>query len=57
MYDDDDSSFELAYVNEVTVDEKRSPQGRGLMYELNRSGLGLGHADLGWVASAWPVRA
>ena len=29
MCDENDSGFELAYANVVTVDEKRSPQRRG----------------------------
>ena len=50
MCHNDDSSFELAYANEVTIDGKRSPQGRRLAYELNRSGLGL--TGLSWVGSS-----
>ena len=57
MCDDEDSGFELAYVNKVIIDEKRSPQGKGFTYELkrNRSGLsGRSQAGsgLGWCTSA-----
>ena len=60
MCDDDDNDFELAYTNEVTIDGKRSPQGKWLAYELKRSGpelgriwLGLAGSSLGWCASTW----
>ena len=51
MYDDDDSGFELAYANEVTVDGKRSPRGRELAYELKQGGSAL--TGLGWVMLTW----
>ena len=46
MSDDSDSGFKLVYANKVIVDEKRSPQGRGLAYELKQSGSRL--TGLSW---------
>ena len=51
MSDDNDNGYKLMCVNEVTVDGKRSPQGRRLAYELKRGGSGL--TGLGWVTPAW----
>ena len=47
--DDNNSGFELAYTNEVTIDGKRSPRGRWLANELERSGSWL--AGLSWARS------
>ena len=41
MCDDDDSGFELAYANEITVDKKRLPREKGFAYKLKRNGSGL----------------
>ena len=53
VYNNDDCSFELAYANEVTVDGKRSPQGKGFVYELKQNGLGL--TSRSWAGSGWLV--
>ena len=45
--DDNDSSYKLMCMNEVTVDGKRSPRGRELAYKLERERFGL--IGLGWV--------
>ena len=59
MCDNKDSGFELAYANEVTVDGKRSPRGKGFVYELKRSGFRLigrswAESGLGWVMPRLP---